>query len=90
MDFVSDVISVRKLTRQEFITQLDLSFNEDNFSLPQLTHRFDYGKSLNQMEAVNVPKIHDDANITGKGVMITNIDDGFEWKTHQSLRLLMY
>lgn len=87
LDFVSDVISVRKLNRQEFITQLDLSFNEDNFSLPQITHRFDYGKSLNQMEAVNVPKIHD-ANITGKGVMITNIDDGFEWKTHQSLRLL--
>ena len=45
--------------------------------MPQLTHRFDYGKSLNQMEAfVNVPKIHD-ANITGKEVMITNIDDGF-------------
>jgi subtilisin family serine protease len=87
LDFVSEVTAVRKLNRQEFITQLDLSFDEDNFSLPQASHKFDYGKSLNQMEAVNVPKVHD-VNITGKGVTITNIDDGFEWRTHQSLRLL--
>lgn len=87
MDFVSEVTAIRKLKRQEFITSLDLSFNEENFSLPQIMHRFDYGKSLEQMEAVNVPKVHD-VNITGKGVMITNIDDGFEWKTHQALRLL--
>lgn len=85
--FVSEVTSVRKLNKQEFINSIDLSFHEENFSLPQVTHKLNYGKSLKQMEAVNVPKVHD-INITGKGVMMTNIDDGFEWRTHQALNTL--
>lgn len=87
LNFVSEVSSVKKLTKQEFISSIDLSFNEDNFSLPQETHMLDYGKSLKQMELVNVPKVHD-INITGKGVMMTNIDDGFEWRNHQALNRL--
>lgn len=87
LDFVSEVTSVRKLNKQEFISSIDLSFDEENFSLPQVTHKLNYGKSLKQMEAVNVPKVHD-INITGNGVMMTNIDDGFEWRTHQALNTL--
>ncbi len=87
LKFVSEVVSVRKFNKQEFISSIDLSFDEDNFSLPSENHRLDYGKSLKQMEAVNVPKVHD-LNITGKGVMMTNIDDGFEWRSHQALNTL--
>jgi len=87
LDFVSEVSSVRKLTKQEFINLIDLSFDEEKYSLPQENHKLDYGKSLKQMEAVNVPKVHD-INITGKGVMMTNIDDGFEWRSHQALNTL--
>ncbi len=85
--YVSEVTAVRKLNKQEFTTPLDLTFDETNFSLPQETHKLDYGKSLKQMEAVNVPKVHD-LNITGKGVFMANIDDGFEWRTHQALQNL--
>jgi subtilisin family serine protease len=87
LDFVSEVSAVRKFNKQEFVNPVDLPFDKENFLLPQQTHRLDYGNSLKQMEAVNVPKVHD-INITGKGVMITNIDDGFEWRTHQALNTL--
>lgn len=87
LDFVSEVSSVRKLNKQEFISSPDFSFDEENYLLPQETHKLNYGKSLKQMEVVNVPKVHD-INITGKGVMMTNIDDGFEWRTHQALNTL--
>ncbi|MBS1492901.1 MAG: S8 family serine peptidase [Bacteroidetes bacterium] len=87
LNFVSEVTSVRKLNKQEFINPIDLSFNEDNFFLPQETHKLDYGKSLKQLELVNVPKVHD-LNITGKGVFLANIDDGFEWRSHQALNTL--
>ncbi len=87
LDFVAGAVAVRKLNKQEFKTPVDLSFDEESFSLPQETHRLDYGKSLKQMEVVNVPKVHD-INITGKGVTIANLDDGFEWRTHQALQNL--
>lgn len=87
LNFVSGVISVRKLNKQEFINSLDLTFDEESYMLPQENHRYDYGKSFKQMEVVNVPKVHD-MNITGKGVTIANLDDGFEWRTHQALQNL--
>lgn len=87
LKFVSEVTSVRKFNKQEFISSIDLSFDEKSYSLPAENHRLDYGKSFKQMEAVNVPKVHD-LNITGKGVMMTNIDDGFEWRSHQALNTL--
>lgn len=50
-------------------------------------NKLDYGRSLKQMEVVNVPKLHN-MNITGKGVLIANFDDGFDWKNHEALRTL--
>lgn len=87
LEFVSEVSAVRKLFKQEFVTLFDFSFDEKNFLLPRQQHRFDYGKSAKQMDAVNVPNVHD-INITGKGVFMANLDDGFEWRTHQALNNL--
>jgi hypothetical protein len=37
------------------------------------------------MMLVNVPPVHN-LGITGKGVLVASFDDGFEWKTHESLK----
>ncbi len=87
LGFVDDVVSVRKLNKQKFENPLNLTFDENNFSMPSAKSRLNYGKSFNQMNTVNVVKVHD-MNITGKGVFMANIDDGFEWRTHQALNTL--
>ncbi len=56
-----------------------------NYSIDSIKHRLNYGKSLKQMQVVNVPKLHD-MFITGRGVLIANLDDGFDWRNHEALR----
>jgi len=87
LKFVESVTAVRRLNKQKFENPLNLSFDENNFSFPLEKSRLNYGKSFNQMNTVNVVKVHD-LNITGKGVFLANIDDGFEWRTHQALNVL--
>jgi len=90
LNFVADVVSVRRLNKQRFEVRDFISenlFNENNFSFPLEKSRLNYGKSFTQMTTVNVIKAHD-MNITGKGVFLANIDDGFEWRTHQALNTL--
>lgn len=48
-------------------------------------YKFDYGNSLKQMEMVNVPLLHK-MGFSGEGVMITSLDDGFDWKNHEALK----
>jgi subtilisin family serine protease len=52
-----------------------------------ITYKFNYGKSLPQLNQINVPLLHN-MNITGKGVLIASLDDGFEWKKHEALKNL--
>ena len=75
LNFVEKTGTVQKLFKQE----IRIESVED----PESTT--DYGKSLKQMEVVNVPKVHE-LGINGKGVLIACFDDGFDWRNHESLR----
>ncbi|MFZ1321534.1 MAG: S8 family serine peptidase [Ignavibacteria bacterium] len=80
LEFVDHLGYVKTLVRQEF--EIDKKYIEPEIS--DTSYKLDYGKSLKQMEMVNVPKVHD-MYINGKGVMIASFDDGFDWKNHESL-----
>jgi serine protease AprX len=47
-------------------------------------HRYDYGLSLNQVNQIHVPALHDQG-FSGKGVLICMLDSGFNNLTHQAL-----
>lgn len=86
LDYVSQIKVVKNLYKQEikipsflYSGDVDVKINPRNI--------LKYGKSTKQMEAVNVPPVHN-LNITGKGVMIASFDDGFDWKNHEALRNL--
>lgn len=83
LDFVDHLGYVKTLINQE--TEVDIEYIESEIS--DSTYRLNYGRSLKQMEMVNVPKVHD-MNINGKGIMIASFDDGFDWKNHESLMVL--
>ena len=54
-------------------------------SLRKTASRLDYGPSFDQVQLINVPRLHD-LKITGRGVVVGMIDDGFRWRTHDALR----
>ncbi len=47
--------------------------------------RLDYGASYDQVQQINVPRLHD-LNITGRGVIVGMLDAGYRWRTHEALR----
>lgn len=94
LDFVDKFKVVEYIHKQELAF---IPFADDNtydnqlfyksHSSDTVRNKLDYGRSLKQMEVVNVPKLHN-MNITGKGVLIANFDDGFDWRNHEALRTL--
>jgi len=52
--------------------------------LPQGRHRLDYGPSLTQNAMIHVPEVHD-LGLSGRGVLITMLDTGFNLN-HEALR----
>jgi serine protease AprX len=89
LDYVDHLRVVNKLIKQE-IESSDASYYEslNYFFIPQDDkYKYDYGPSLEQNVAVNVPKLHN-MGVTGHGVLIASFDDGFEWKTHEALKNL--
>ncbi|HDL19428.1 MAG TPA: hypothetical protein ENH29_10265, partial [Bacteroidetes bacterium] len=48
---------------------------------------YDYGPSLAQLQLINVPALHN-AGLTGKGVLVTLLDSGFNYETNQAFRYL--
>jgi len=86
LEYVSQIKAVNKLYKQEVKLPESNYFPLNNY--PADTQNvYNYGNSLKQMETVNVPKVHN-LYITGKGVMIASFDDGFDWRSHESLRNL--
>ena len=83
LDYVSQIKAVNKLYKQE--TEIDHNTVIESTENKKNLQR--YGKSLKQMETVNVPKVHN-LNITGKGVLIASFDDGYDWKNHEALKNL--
>lgn len=84
LDFVSQIKVVNKLYKQIFHIDGE-EFYDDGFTAEDTNNIYDYGKSLKQMQMVNIPILHN-MGITGKGVLIANFDDGFDWKNHEALR----
>jgi len=68
-------------------------FTEKSLKKPHInkstssSYIFDYGSSLTQVEMINVPKLHDEG-YSGKGVLITLIDSGFNHQLHQAFKHL--
>ncbi|CAN5554254.1 hypothetical protein BH10BAC5_BH10BAC5_20730 [soil metagenome] len=81
MDFVSDVKTTKKQLKQNSFTS-EINFAKDTIISK---HRLNYGGSLKQLEMVNVPVLHD-MYITGKGILLADLDDGFNVREHESLR----
>jgi hypothetical protein len=44
---------------------------------------FDYGNSFQQLEMINVPKVHD-IWIDGTGITVGMLDNGFRWRPHEA------
>ena len=85
-DYVSQIKVVNKLYKQ-ILNFNEKEFSESNIIADDTGNVYDYGKSLKQMQMVNIPILHN-MGITGKGVMIANFDDGFDWQNHEALRNL--
>lgn len=80
-DYISEVRTTKKMFKQNSETYtFDNSIGKDT-----IKHRLNYGGSLHQLEIVNVPVLHD-MYITGKGILIADLDDGFNFKNHEALR----
>ncbi|MFZ1731464.1 MAG: S8 family peptidase [Bacteroidota bacterium] len=47
------------------------------------SYGFDYGNSLQQLEMINVPKVHD-IWIDGTGITVGMLDNGFRWRPHEA------
>ncbi len=85
LNYVSQIKVVKNLYKQEIIPSI---LHSDDVAMKiNPGNILNYGKSTKQMEAVNVPPVHN-LNITGRGVMIASFDDGFDWKNHEALRNL--
>ena len=94
LDYVDHLRIVNKMVKQDMPLSGDDSYYQslNYFEKAQLRdstgYKLDYGKSLRQNEAINVPKLHN-MGVTGRGVLVASFDDGFEWKTHEALKNLM-
>ncbi len=51
------------------------------------SYSLDYGLSLEQVELINVPKVHD-VWIDGTDIIVGVLDVGFRWRTHEALKNL--
>jgi hypothetical protein len=97
MDFISGYKVIKMLQKQELKSggegYLEAEGYYNNFmfakaeSLDTKGNKLDYGPSLEQMEVVNVPRVHN-LGVTGKGILIASFDDGFGWKEHEALKNL--
>jgi len=54
-------------------------------TVPPSASGLDYGTSLEQVQQINVPLLHD-LNVTGEGVLVGMLDSGFRWRTHEALK----
>lgn len=48
-------------------------------------YKLDYGESLDQLEVINVPRVHD-IWIDGTGITVGMLDNGFRWRLHEALQ----
>ncbi len=84
LNFISDVRTTKKMFKQGSIGENSIN-NSVTKDTTQNKHRLNYGGSLKQLEMVNVPVLHD-MFVTGRGILIADLDDGFNFLNHEALR----
>lgn len=52
---------------------------------PFSPYGLDYGNSLEQLEQMRVPQVHD-IWIDGTGITVGMLDNGYRWRTHEAMR----
>lgn len=91
LDYVLGLRVLDKLIKASTGTELteteSVVFIDKNSKKDSINYKYDYGRSLQQMQMVNVPLLHK-MGFTGKGVMIASFDDGFDWRNHEALQSL--
>jgi serine protease AprX len=91
LDCISHLKLVNKLIKQNFVSLAPVECGEyyDNilFHFNDIKNILSYGKSFDQMNLIDVPKVHN-LGINGKGVLVASLDDGFEWRNHEALKNL--
>jgi|WetSurMetagenome_2_1015567.scaffolds.fasta_scaffold34664_2 serine protease AprX len=91
LDCVLHLKLVNKLLKQNFVSLAPVECGEyyDNqlFYFKDIKNILSYGKSFDQMNLIDVPKVHN-LGINGKGVLVASLDDGFEWRNHEALKNL--
>lgn len=89
LDFVSQIKTVNKLYKQNIVSLAPVEcgeyYNDKYFISKDIKNILNYGKSFDQMNQIDVPKVHN-LGITGKGILVASFDDGFSWKTHEALK----
>jgi len=83
LPFVSSIEPVRILHRQPFESNAEPAHR---LNKPVSgTHKLDYGSSLDQLEVINVPRVHD-IWIDGTGITVGMLDNGFRWREHEAMK----
>jgi serine protease AprX len=89
LDCVAYIKAVNKLYKQDIKSLAPLECNEryENVLFRQKLEKnvYNYGKSYDQLSLINVQRVHN-IGITGKGVLVASLDDGFDWKNHEALK----
>ena len=88
IDFVSGLFIMGKFEKNYSDYSVPVNFEifnpKDETQYGQI-NKLNYGKSFDQVNQLNVPKLHN-LGINGKGVMVASFDSGFEWRDHEALR----
>lgn len=91
LDCVDYIKVVNKLYKQSILSFAPIECGEryenEVFNSKIIKNLYKYGKSYDQLALVDVPRVHN-LGITGKGVLIASLDDGFDWRNHEALKNL--
>jgi serine protease AprX len=89
LDIISQIKTVNKLYKQNIISLAPVEcgeyYNNNYFISKDPKNILNYGKSFDQMNQIDVPKVHN-LGITGRGVLVASLDDGFNWRNHEALK----
>lgn len=85
LPFVKSISPVRTFLAKELPPADDEP--KGSFQKSAANQRFNYGPSLAQMEMINAVAVHN-IRISGRGVFVGMLDNGFRWKNHEALQNL--
>ena len=83
LPFVDRVEAVRTFKRRD-LPRPQVPLLERTTS-PSVQSLHNYGPSFTQLDQIKVVDVHN-LRITGRGILVGMLDDGFRWKVHESTR----